>query len=950
MEPFLKQVARQYLQGGNLGSTCFIFPNRRSLVFFRGYLCSLVAESGKGPVMLPSMLTINDFFYRISDADVSDRVSLLLELYSRYKELNPKAEPLDDFIFWGDILLSDFSDVDKYLIDPGKIFTNVKDLREIQYDYSNLDEDQKKAVEAFMSHFREGAGKGWVKERFLSIWNLLFPLYERFTAGLAEKHMAYDGMVYRQMASRLGNESAKDILAEVFPGVDKLVFIGLNALSTSEKTVLKKLKDARLAQFCWDYSSDMIRNPLNRSSFFMEDNIALLGQAFKPDPDGLPRTVFNVVSVPSSVGQAKHLPGILSAGGGERTAIVIPDENLLQPVLNSIPDSVPDINVTMGFPMASSAFAALMAHIGNLQLHMRRRGDEWLFYHKQVHAIFSSNVFREALSQEDRDIVDSIKAEGQYYVSQERFRGSAVLEAVFRPVVKDVKEASASQIASFGAYQKELIRAIAPHLKENLPQEVEFARRYEQCVTRLMAYPLEVLPQTYVRLLGQLIAGESVPYNGEPVKGLQVMGPLETRALDFDTVVILSCNEGIFPRRSVSSSFIPPELRRGFGMPTYEFQDAVWAYYFYRLVQRAKTVWMLYDSRTEKLRSGEESRYIKQLHYHFGVEMNRYVSVAGALSPSADEYFPKPADFLEKLHARPLSASSIENWLDCPARFYYSFIENLKPEDEVAESLDAGMLGRVFHALMQALYTGGNAMDPAVDAREVKPQSCVTAQYLESWLKRQDEIKAKLRALICQEMKSPEVTGKNLVLEQVILGYALKAMERDVELLAASRTDRFTIHGLELKLTARFGNYDFKGFIDRLDSIVPGRKRIVDYKTGRVQDCEVLIDGSNAEKVLDTLFKEDVKSRPKIALQMFLYDMFVSRGGDISGLDNAVYSVSRLYKAPPLQAPVSKEFCEAMKIRLKDLLDEIADMSRPIRRTSSKDTCSYCDFKTICGR
>ncbi|MBR6247269.1 MAG: PD-(D/E)XK nuclease family protein [Bacteroidales bacterium] len=955
MEPFLKQAARQYLEGGKTATTCFIFPNRRSLVFFRRHLCSLAAESGRGPMLLPNLLTINDFFYRLGDSDISDRVSLLLELYDCYKALNPKAESLDDFIFWGDVLLSDFSDVDKYLVEAGKLFTNVKDLREIQYDYSGMEEGQKKAVEAFMAHFREGTFRGWVKERFLGIWNLLNPLYERFTAALRAKHMAYDGMVYRQMASRLAAEPAKDVLEGVFPGVEKYVFIGLNALSISEKTVLRKLKEAGLAEFCWDYSSEMIRNSLNRSSFFMDENISLLGQSFKGDADGLPQTVFNVVSVPSSVGQAKHLPGILCPGGKapqqtERTAIVIPDEGLLQSVLNSIPGQIQDINVTMGFPMASSAFAALMAQIGALQLHMRRRGEGWLFYHRQVHAIFSSNVFRQALTAEDQARVEAIKASAQYYVPQESFLGSAILEAVFRPVVKDVKSTAAAQIKEFGAYQKEVIRAIAPHLKENLPQEVEFARRYEQCVTRLMASGLEVLPQTYVRLLGQLIAGESVPYNGEPVKGLQVMGPLETRALDFDTVVILSCNEGIFPRRSVSSSFIPPELRKGFGMPTYEYQDAVWAYYFYRLIQRASTVWLLYDSRAEKLRSGEESRYIKQLRYHFGVKLNRFVSVAGALSAAVDDSFPKPGDFLEKLHARPLSASSLENWLYCPAKFYYSFIEGLEPEDEVAESMDAGMLGRVFHGLMQALYTGGNAMDPSVDAKQVAPQQYVTAQYLDSWLKRPAQIKAKLRSLICQEMKSPEVTGKNLVLEQVIYGYALKAVERDIELLKASGTDRFTIHGLELRLTARFEGFEFKGFIDRLDSIVPGRKRIVDYKTGKVQDCEVLIDASNADKVLENLFKEDVKSRPKIALQMFLYDMLVSRGGDTSCLDNAVYGVSRLYKDPPLQAPVSKDFCDKMKDRLKGLLEEISDMSRPIRRTAVKDVCDYCDFKTICGK
>ena len=911
MEPFLKQVARGYFGREEFSRTCFVFPNRRSLVFFQKYLCGLVAGSGRGPMMLPELLTINDFFYRIADADVSDRVTLLLELYDCYKALNSRAEPLDEFIFWGDILLADFSDVDKYLIDPEKIFTNVKDFREIQDGYSYLSDGQREAIEQFMKHFKDSSRRGWVKERFLGIWNILLPLYKSFGKVLKDKHMAYDGMVYRALAERLAKESASDILNDAFPGTERYVFIGLNALSTSEKTVLRKMKDARIADFCWDYSSPMIRNPRNRSSFFMDANIELLGQSFKADENGLPQTEFNVVSVPSSVGQAKHLASIIGPSEGESTAIVIPDEGLLQPVLSSIPPEITDINVTMGYPLGASAFAALMAEINNLQLHLRGGSRGWMFYHKQVWNIFSSNVFREALGEKDREIITAIKAASQYYVPLESFKGSPILETVFRPVAKSLKAQDKEQIKALAVYQNEVIKAIAPHLKEKMPQEVEFARRYSQCVTRLASRELEVMPQTYVRLLGQLTAGESVPYNGEPVKGLQVMGPLETRALDFDKVIILSCNEGTFPRRSVSASFIPPELRRGFGMPTYEYQDAVWAYYFYRLVQRAGKVWMLYDSRTEGLRSGEESRYIKQLQYHFGVKLNRYVSKTDLSSNASEDTIPKPADMEKLLKERPLSPSALQKWLECPVMFYYSFIEGLQKEDEVAESLDAGHLGNVFHETMHCLFTGEEAMAPGVDPKSVPPSKYITADYLKGWSSRKADIKAKVRSVIMKEMNTVELTGRNLVIEEVITNYVLKTIERELEILPPG--GRFEILGLEQTRYWDFEGYKFKGKIDRLDSIYPGKVRVVDYKTGKVLDEDVLIDSSNADAVMKQLFGTDSSQRPKIALQMFLYDMYLGREYGYADMVNAVYPVAKMFKSPPMQAPVCQDFCDRMK-------------------------------------
>ena len=700
MIPFLKQVADHYYAEGKLDKLCMIFPNRRSMVFFGKWLADAVKNDVHAvPVHAPEMLTMNDFFYKVSGASATDRISLLLELYSCYKALNKNAESLDDFIFWGDIILGDFDDTDKYLADPERLFTNIADFKEIQDTYSYLTEEQAIAIRRFVEHFRKGgkltvnldADNPNVKERFLKIWNLLYPLYCNFNVALRSGNMAYEGMVYRSFVKRLRSESAIDILRNAFPRVEKFVFVGLNALNECEKTVLRKLHDAGVAEFCWDWSSAMIRDPQNRASMFMSENVKEFPQAFKIDSiEVLPSPKIHILSIPSSVGQTKQIPDILKSiaseksGGdlsevgrldskGTDTAIVLPDENLLIPLLNSIPEEISSVNVTMGYPMLGSGVYSLMSDISSLQLHIRKRQDGWYFYHKQVWAILSSGIVRSIMDDSGKELSAKIKNESKYYIPQSDFAGHWLTELIFRPVVEQAKTPSATQVKNICDYQLEVLRIIGAKISSlaSMRLEVHFAKQYYLAVNRLKDIDLEVLPMTYVRLLQQLIGGVSVPFKGEPLKGLQIMGPLETRSLDFTNIIITSCNEGVFPRRSVSSSFIPPELRKGFGLPTYENQDAVWAYYFYRMIQRAENVWLMYDSRTEGLHSGEESRYIKQLEYQYKYPQLYRNAVRYRIDiPENNKVIEKTTEDLEVIRSMRYSASSLKNYLVCPAKFY----------------------------------------------------------------------------------------------------------------------------------------------------------------------------------------------------------------------------------------------------------------------------------------
>ena len=955
MIPFLKQVADHYYNIGEADKCCFIFPNRRSLVFFTRHLCQAVKDSDvlSRPIVAPEMLTINDFFHKVGGMRSVDRVRLLIELYDCYKECNPKAETLDEFIFWGDVILSDFNDVDKYLVDPKQLFANISDLKKIQDTYTYLTDTQRKAIEAFVSHFSDLSGRLTVnldsdepdvKGKFLMIWNILYDLYELFNTRLREKGMAYEGMVYRQLAQRLKNESVEDVFNDVWQGDVKFVFVGLNALNECEKMLLRKLRDAGRAEFCWDYSGKIISDPKNRSSFFMAENVVEFPQAAVWDREGLNVPEINVVSVPSSTGQAKRLPDVLN-GIGSRTvagltecAIVLPDETLLSSVLNSIPDEVEDINVTMGLPMTGSILYSMMSDIAAIQLHTVNRKGKWYFYHKQVWDLFANDLFRKASDEKTLEIISKVKSDAAYYISQDVLSGTPLLDAVFRPVIADQKLQSASQIKDFAEYQKQVLTAVISSVTEDVGMnlELEYAKEYYKCVNVLKEIDLEVLPVTYVRLLNQLLSAVSVPFRGEPLKGLQIMGPLETRALDFRNLVILSANEGVFPRRNVSSSFVPPELRKGFGLPTYEYQDAVWAYYFYRMISRAEKVWMFTDTRTEGLKSGEESRYIKQLEYHFNIPLNRYVVRFDKMKTAKVEDIVKTLDDVRKIKETVLSATTVQNYLACPAKFYYGTVKELKAEEEVAESLDYGMFGTVYHETMRSLYASDR----------------MTAKDIQSWLGREDEIKSKIKELIIDELNLMEVSGRNLVVTDVILKYVMKTLQRDLELLEKEGVDFFEILGREVKVSGEFKGQKFKGFIDRLDSFHPGQVRVVDYKTGKVLDDDEKINDDNALAIAEDIFAEDIKERPKIALQFFIYDMLVQNHPLARGkqLFNCVYSTARLFKEPPLNVPRNEMFFNAVSERLENTLKEMYSLEVPFRRTNDEKVCEYCDFKMICGR
>lgn len=942
MTPFLKQVAKHYFDHTTSENDfCYIFPNRRSMLFFKKYYCLQVKAAGI-TMFEPQMYTINDFFYKVYAHAPTERIDLLLNLYREYKKLIQNCEPLDEFIFWGEMILSDFNDVDKYLIDAEKLFTNVSQFKSMQ-DYTFLNDNQLKALQAFMGHFAPQAGEdGKYKENFRKTWDILYPLYKSFNRTLSEQGKSYEGMVYRRLAERFESESASDVLQDAFPHSPKFVFVGLNAPTESELAVLKRMRQAQLAEFCWDYSSEMIKDKANKSSFFMEDNISHLGQSIKLDPDGLPTTQINVLAVPSAVGQCKQIGQIFRRLGGEigiDTAIVLPDEKLLLPTLNAIPDSISKVNVTMGYPMSGSVLYSLIDEICAMQMHIRERSDgNWAFYYKQAYDLFANPLLKDSLCENERHTIDSVKCKLFHYIDRNEIAvDGQILSRIFTPIVKEPNLADKGQITALCEYLKDIIETVAHKLVENKKEsvELEFAKDFYQAIECIEKYELEVLPATFFRLLRNLVGRNAVPFKGEPLQGLQIMGPLETRALDFDNLVILSCNEGVFPRHNSSESFIPPELRKGFGLPTHEYQDALWAYYFYRLIQRCENVWLVYNTSVQqKMNSCEESRYIKQLELHFGVKIHRYVAKSTILEAKDTTEIAKTQEDIDILKSTRLSATALQKYLSCPVQFYYSKIKKLSNEDEVNETLDAGLIGSVLHESIEEIYSG---------------KERITKDFLSECLKKESYAEV-VRRHIMDNLKCLEISGRNLIYESLICRYVRQILLTDKKLLEKKNLDSFRILELEKKETDIIGGLKFIGIMDRVDSFEDGVIRVVDYKTGSVKDSDIQIDDENACEVADAAFGEDNDKRPKIAIQLYLYDVLIRKAHKMEAIENVIYQTTSLFSEGIKSAPMNETFVKEMGTRLEECLKGLLDIDKPWTKTAHAKTCSYCDFKDICGR
>ncbi len=942
---FLEAVADRYARRTSLERTCFVFPNRRSAVFFRKYL----GERAGRPLFVPAMRTIDELFQDISGLKPVEKVPALDRLYRIYRDLLAEegrtAEPFDDFIYWGDILMSDFDDIDKYRVDAARMFVNLRDLKELSAGYDFLTDTQRQAIDEFCgSFFQKGITHSGTRQDFAALWNIQLRLYDRFRDSLAADGLGYPGMIYRSVADSIRPDT------EMLKAFDEVVFIGLNALNNCEIALLTELQKEGKADFYWDFEGPLLQDPANKAGRFIRENITRFPSRTPLEgigPEGMP--AIEVIRVPSAVGQTRKAMQIISdlhAAGQmdrpEETAVVLPDENLLFPMLGALPSCIQKVNVTMGYPLSAGQVEMLVSCLERLQANRRAKGGTMRFYHRDVTDLLEHPYIVAA----DTDgVVPTVKAgilaQNRIFVEAPWLASQSDLFAVlFTPI---------EQTSGLADWLQALIQALQAHQPA---LEREFLYRYSKTIAALARVKLDfdtLVPRTWFRLLARLAAIETVPFEGEPLSGLQMMGPLETRALDFKNLIMLSVGEGVFPARTVSSSFIPYNLRLGFGLPTYELQDAIWAYYFYRSICRAERVYLLYDARTEGLQSGEESRYIKQLKYHYGLPVTEKVATYQLGATAADRPIvtvEKTQDVLQTLHDRfvtgtgAFSASSLNHYLDGPLQFYYQHVLQIKEQDEVVEDIDSTRFGTIYHEVMQRIYEPFEARSGAKGA-----DSLITREIIDH-LRSDKQTLEKLTVDAFHNAGIEDIEGENRILVNLVLRFVDRTLEVDGGMTP------FTFLGAESKRNAALRLADGRtvrlfGAIDRLDTNLPGIIRVVDYKTGSVEKKD---DCRNVDRVFD----RTLATRPYIAFQLYFYALLMSRQPDArpdQRYEPCIYALRDLFKAAPAPHPIAPEDLAHFTERVQALIEEIFNPEIPFAGDCADErTCSYCNFKRLCNR
>ena len=950
MQPFLQLVAHDlYTKIGNdLSRTVLVFPNKRANLFFNEYL----AEESDQPIWSPAAMSISDLLQKLSVQKAGDPIRLVCELYKVFKEETESRETLDDFYFWGELLISDFDDVDKNMVDADKLFSNLQDLKNLMDDYEFLDEEQEEAIRQFFQNFSIER-RTELKEKFISLWDKLGTIYHRYRENLAELGIAYEGMLYRNVIEQLDTDRLK---------YDKYVFVGFNVLNKVEKEFFQKLQKAGKAMFYWDYDLFYTqRISKHEAGEFIKRNLIDF-------PNELPESYFDIFRKPKKIryisastenAQARFLFSQTAQMGSEKeNAIVLCNEALLLPVLHSIPQDVQNVNITMGFPLAQTPVYSFINAAMELQTN-GYRPDTGRFTYEAVSKILKHPYTRQ-LSDHATRLERELTKTNRFYPLPSELKKDDFLTILFTPQ---------SNIRELCDYLLRLIKSISILYRKEGEYDNIFNQLYRESIFQshlkinrlyslIESEELSVRTDTLKRLITKVLTASNIPFHGEPAIGLQIMGVLETRNLDFRNLIMLSLNEGQLPKAGGESSFIPYNLRKAFGMTTIEHKNAVYAYYFYRLIQRAENITLLYNTSSDGLNRGEESRFMLQLLVEGPHEITReYLEAGQSPQNTLEIQIEKTPEILRRLYraydtAQPesviLSPSALNTYLDCRLRFYYRYVAGLKTPDEVSAEIDSALFGTIFHLSAQLAYTDLTANGKMIQREdlerllrdEIKLQGYVDQAFKQELFK------------VAPEEK-PEYNGVQLINSKVIVSYLKQLLRNDLqytpfEMVAMEKkvSEKITIQTALGPLTLRLG-----GTIDRMDA-KEGTLRIVDYKTGGSPKIPANIE---------QLFTPS-ETRPNYIFQTFLYAAIMSRKQPLMVAPALLYihrAASESYspviemgepRKPKIPVNNFAFFEDEFRERLQALLEEIFDEKEPFTQTEDIKKCAYCDFKAICKR
>ena len=959
MESFLKLVAADLYKHteGNLAHTAVVFPNKRAGLFFNEYL----AQESESPIWSPAYVSISELFRSLSPWEVGDPVKLVCELYKIFRRETQSTETLDDFYFWGEMLISDFDDADKNKVDTDKLFSNLQDLRNIMDDYTFIDDEQEEAIRQFFQNFSIERRTA-LKERFISLWDVLGNIYKGFRESLASQNIAYEGMMYRHVIEHLDVDKLP---------YEKYVFVGFNVLNKVEHTLFTQLKDAGKAVFYWDYDEFYMKE--NRQAVTHEAG-EFIRRNLRDFPSPLSGELFKNLSKPKEVhyiasstenAQARYLPQWIRNNlttPEKETAVVLCNEALLQPVLHSLPAEIKHVNITMGFPLSQTPVYSFL--IALLELHTHGFNFKSGRYTFQSVVTLLKHPYTRQLTGQAELLEKELTRNNRFYPLPGELGKDEFLTRLFTPLSGNLNlcirlSETLQQVA--GIYQAntsgtEDTDAFNQLYRESLFKAYTTINRFR---TLIEEDELTVQSETFRRLLVKVLSATNIPFHGEPAIGMQVMGVLETRNLDFRHLVLLSVNEGQLPKSGGDSSFIPYNLRKAFGMTTIEHKIAVYAYYFYRLLQRAERITLMYNTSSDGLNRGEWSRFMLQFLIEWPHPITRQFLEAGqspqGTSPITVEKTPDVMRRMQSLfdvRTNPkakFSPSALNYYLDCPLKFYYRYVAGLSAPDEVSAEIDSATFGSIFHYAAEHIYK-----DLTTHGKVINKEALET--LLRNEVKLQDYVDTAFKKLFFNvpQNEKPEYNGVQLINSAVIARYLKQLLQNDL------RYAPFTFIASEMEVDEPIDIQTPKGviksriggIIDRMDS-KDGTLRIVDYKTGGDADTPPHVE---------SLFIPD-KKRSNYVFQTFLYAAIMCRKQPTMKIAPALLYIHRAATetySPVIQMGEPRKPKEAVedfskyekeyRERLQGLLEEIFNPEKSFTQTEIIEKCTYCDFKALCKR
>lgn len=959
MKTFLEYVAEDILRkhGTDLSRIAVVFPNKRASLFLNDYLARMAGR----PVWSPSYITISDLFRRHSTLMTGDPIKLVCDIHKSFTEETGISESLDHFYGWGQLLLADFDDLDKNMADATKVFANLRDIHELD-DITYLTDEQREMLRRFFSNFSEEQNTV-LKERFLKLWSRFGDIYHNYKRRLRSQGIAYEGMLYRDVAT---DETV------VFD-CDKYIFVGFNVVQKVEQTVFTRLKEQGKAHFYWDYDRyymprrDGSRHAANEAGHY----IAQYMERFPNELDATDTAIYDnmggnhdkqltFMSASTEDIQARHIAQWLREGNrykdGRRTAIVLCDESLLQSVIHCIPPEVDKVNITTGFPLANSPISSYVAQLIALQTAGRVAASE-RFRYKFVAQVLT-HPYTQYICPQHAQLLSELRKEGRFFIPVSRFADDEQTARLFTPTDGN---------AALLRWLLGVLRTVAANAdtKDPLFQESAF-RIYTllNCVSALVeSGDLDVDVLTLQKLVQQIIGTTSIPFHGEPAEGIQIMGVLETRNLDFDHVLMLSCNEGNMPKGVNDSSFIPYSIRKAYGLTTVDNKVAIYAYYFNRLLQRAADVSIAYNDSTEDGHTGEMSRFMLQLMVESGCRI-KHVSLQAGRKRLFNEprAIGKDSRVMAKLDGMTtLSPTSINRYMRCPLQFYYNNVAGLtEPDDINDEGIDNRVFGNIFHEASEKVYRQLLDTDRTITASAIDN----VLKHRESIGRIVDETIRRVVFNISEESKErPQFNGLQLINREVIIRYIIRLLEIDRTLTPFKiRMLEGTAFGdLTLDVNGKQKNIKIGGRIDRMDQITDSEThresiRIVDYKTGGAMfKCRI---GS-----VDEIFQlpPDTSKHADYYLQTMLYSMIVRSDAQLNPLNLPVSPALLFIQHTKTDDydPVLKigkeriadiqEHAEEFKTQLSAVVSRIFNPAEPFRPTADTAACTFCPYAAICG-